>query len=101
MKRRLVPSFASVTSALLLLNASGAWACQNGSTTITNLQDGSVLGVIYEVSGMNQSGQLTGFFIDLPKGVPQQHAMAYTNGVRGDLGTLGGSTSEGHSINSS
>jgi len=47
---------------------------------------------------MNQSGQLTGFFIDQPKGI-SQHAFAYTNGVRADLGTLGGTNSEGHSIN--
>jgi probable HAF family extracellular repeat protein len=47
---------------------------------------------------MNQSGQLTGFFLDLSHGI-LGHAMAYSNGVRADLGTLGGTNSEGHSIN--
>jgi probable HAF family extracellular repeat protein len=44
------------------------------------------------------AGQLTGFFLDLPNGI-LGHAMAYGNGLRADLGTLGGTNSEGHSIN--
>jgi probable HAF family extracellular repeat protein len=79
---------------LLLFNASNSSACQTGSGTITNLQDGAT--IVYQGFGLNQSGQLTGFFIDFPTA---PHAFFYNNGQRTDLGTLGGTTSEGHSIN--
>src|SRR5204862_2020858 len=88
MNRRLTPSIAISTSALLLLNASSSSA---SSSTISGLQDSPE--AVYQVFGLNQSGQFTGFFYDFPVA---PHAFSYSNGSRTDLGTLGGTTSEGH-----
>jgi probable HAF family extracellular repeat protein len=70
-------------------------ACPTGSTSITNLP--AIAGANFQVFGMNQSGQLTGFFSVLD--IHPAEAFFYSNGNLTDLGTLGGSTSEGHSIN--
>src|SRR6185369_5573770 len=87
-----------ISSCLLLFSAApGSVACETGSLTITNLPDSTGAG--YEVFGLNSSGQLTGFFYIV--GDHPGHSFVYTDGNLSDLGTLGGSTSEGHAINAS
>jgi probable HAF family extracellular repeat protein len=71
--------------------------CQTGSLTITNLP--ALPGFGYQVFSMNSAGQLTGFFF--VAGQHPAHAFVYGDGLLTDLGTLGGSTGEGHWINTS
>src|SRR5579864_2292451 len=94
MKRRLSLPMAISSGALLFLQATNSPACQTGSATITNLPPLSGSG--YQIFDMNQAGQITGISYDL--GV---HAFLYSGTTLTDLGTLGGSTSEGNWINSS
>lgn len=95
MNGRLSLSFAISTSAWLLVRTASCSACGTGSATITNLPP--TPGAGYQVFDMNPSGQLTGFFF--VSGDHPSHAFLYGAGILSDLGTLGGSTSEGHWIN--
>jgi probable HAF family extracellular repeat protein len=95
MNRSVSSLFAKLTSLLLLFTACSSWACQTGSTTITNLPATSGAG--YQIFAMNPAGQLTGFF-DVFQQHPA-HAFFYDAGALTDLGTLGGSTSQGFAIN--
>jgi probable HAF family extracellular repeat protein len=95
MNRRFEASLTLSTCALVLLGATRSVACEGESTTVTNLP--AIQGANFQVFGMNASGELTGFF-----SVFEQHsaeAFFYNNGNLINLGTLGGSTSEGHWIN--
>src|SRR5258708_3564379 len=86
-------------SFLLLLSASPARACGSGTSTITNLPAPS--GYVFQVNALNATGQFTGFFYIEGDHPQDAHAFRYDNGVVADLGTLGGSISEGIAINAS
>jgi probable HAF family extracellular repeat protein len=80
---------------VLSVNESVASCGQSSSPTITNLPAADAYS--YQVNGLNGAGQLTGFFN--ANGNSASHAFLY-NGQVFDLGTLGGSISEGLAINS-
>jgi probable HAF family extracellular repeat protein len=68
-----------------------------GEGTITNVA--APPGASVQVNALSSAGQLTGFYyID---GAQDPHAFRYLNGSFTDLGTLGGTVSEGLAINSS
>jgi probable HAF family extracellular repeat protein len=94
MKRRVLSS-AFISSCVLISGAVSAGACGAGSTSITNLF--SANNDSFQVLGLNGPGQLTGYTY----GGPDVHAFLYQNGTNLDLGTLGGSLSEGFAVSSS
>jgi probable HAF family extracellular repeat protein len=97
MKRRFSLAPAISISALVLLRAASASACETVFGSITNLP--AIPGVSYQVFALNPPGQLTGFFS--VSGHHAGHAFLYDSGTLTDFGTFGGSTSEGHAINAS
>ena len=92
MKRRFLSSILIQGCALLAINPE-AWACGSGPIVIADLFSGNQ----FQVAGLNNAGQVTGYFYDA--GSPA-HAFLYQAGSLTDLGTLGGSISEGFGINS-
>ena len=97
MNGRLSPSIVITVSGWLLVQATACSACGTGPATITNLPPDPGAG--YQVFDLNSSGQLTGFFY--VAGAHPSHAFLYSSEILTDLGTLGGTTSEGHWVNSS
>jgi len=65
------------------------------SVTITNLPEIDFSG--YQVLGLNQTGQLTGFFYI--SGEHPSHPFMYDRGTLLDLGTLGGDSGQANAIN--
>lgn len=85
-----------------LLSLSGATlsstACDTiGSVTIANVPGANVN--VFQVNSLGSKGQLTGFYYG--PSTPNAHAFFYNGGAVTDLGTLGGSISEGLVVNSS
>jgi probable HAF family extracellular repeat protein len=73
-----------------------ATACGSGALSITNLSSASGNDT-FQVAALNSAGQLTGYFY----GIQSAHGFLYQSGQVTDLGTLGGSISEGLALNSS
>jgi probable HAF family extracellular repeat protein len=100
-------SFTSVATllalaALLLLPRSLSASCGGGgggqlSATVTNLPEIDFSG--FQVLGLNNAGELTGFFYVAFDHPP--HVFAYNQGQLTDLGTLGGDMGQGNAINAS
>src|SRR5256885_14273097 len=71
--------------------------CGQLSATLSTLP--AIDGAGFQVNGLNSAGQLTGFYYIA--GVHPGHAFVYGAGNLLDVGTLGGSFSDGFGINSS
>ena len=96
--KRGVPRFAGLIYSLLLFLAyPNTSHCGQSPGTIRPLP--SLGGSMMQVNGMNSAGQLTGF--SYTTGNAAAHAFLYSNGVITDLGTFGGTISQGFAINSS
>jgi len=88
---------ASILAAAAILAAPALAKADPSSVTVTNLPEIDLSG--FQVLGLNNSGDLTGFFYVAFDHPP--HAFSYTNGVLTDIGTLGGDVGQGNAINSS
>ncbi len=96
MKRHLIHAVAGC-ACVLTLTSPESWGCGTATITITNLPPFAYSGA--QVNGLNARGQITGLFY-LPGPEPREtHGFVYTAGAVADLGTLGGLSSEGITIN--
>ena len=84
-------------SITVLITAANGWACGGGAGTITNIP--TLGGSVFQVNGLNATGQVTGF--SYLTGNTAAHAFLYNAGVISDLGTLGGNVSIGYALNAS
>src|SRR5579859_2240231 len=91
MTKLLLSSLTGVTS-VLLLSAMDSDACGTGTSSITGLSDAA--GDTFLVAALSAGGPVTGYFYGA-----MPHAFLYNNGALKDLGTLGGSYSQGMAIN--
>src|SRR5256885_834949 len=83
-------------AALLIVPDSLRAACGGQlAATITNLPEIDLSE--FQVSALNDAGQLTGFFFVVGDHGP--HAFLYGQGALTDLGTLGGDTGQGNVLN--
>jgi probable HAF family extracellular repeat protein len=98
MKKSIVrpASILALTAAILAAPALSKAGDSSSSATVTNLPEIDLSG--FQVSGLNNAGDLTGFFYVAFDHPP--HAFVYTNGSLTDLGTLGGDIGQGNAINS-
>ena len=89
-------SYLCAISVLLLLGRLNSNAdCGQLTGTITNLP--AIPNVNYQVTGLNATGQVAGYFSVAFEHGP--HAFLYNIGNLTDIGTLGGDTSYGYAIN--